>query len=115
MPAPEYLIAAFVASWAGRTTRSTVDNWLAGLVFWHTLNDAPWRMGKPLEKVCTGISKLAPPSKPPRPPVTLRHMHALRHGLDLTNAMDAAVYALACAAFWGCRRCVKNILALGIC
>ncbi|KAI0756509.1 hypothetical protein C8Q80DRAFT_1129014 [Daedaleopsis nitida] len=31
-------------------------------------------------------------------------MHALRAGLDLSNAFDAAVYALACAAFWGCRR-----------
>ncbi|TFK78440.1 DNA breaking-rejoining enzyme [Polyporus arcularius HHB13444] len=104
MPASELLLAAFVASWAGRVARTTVDNWLAGLAFWHTLNMAQWNGARVLKATCQAALKMQPPPKPKRPPVTLEHMHALRNGLDLTNAFDAAVYAVACAAFWGCRR-----------
>jgi len=38
-----------------------------------------------------------------RPPVTI-DLYALRNGLDLSNSLDAAVWAVACVAFWpGCR------------
>ncbi|KAI1781782.1 DNA breaking-rejoining enzyme [Ganoderma leucocontextum] len=104
MPASEVLLASFVASWAGKVARTTVDNWLAGLAFWHTLNSATWHGDRVLKVTCAAATKLQPPPKPKRPPVTLEHMHALRAGLDLTDAFDAAVYAVACAAFWGCRR-----------
>ena len=104
MPASEVLLASFIASWAGKVARTTIDNWLAGLAFWHTANNAPWNGSRLLKATCTATSKLQPPPKPRRPPVTLEHMHALRAGLDLMDAFDAAVYALACAAFWGCRR-----------
>ncbi|KAI1784952.1 DNA breaking-rejoining enzyme, partial [Ganoderma leucocontextum] len=104
MPASEILLASFVASWAGKVARTTVDNWLSGLAFWHTLNNAPWHGDRVLKVTCAATTKLQPPPKPKRPPVTLEHMHALRAGLDLTDAFDAAVYAVACTAFWGCRR-----------
>ena len=104
LPASEVLLAAFVSAWVGQVGSSTVDNWLAGLRFWHTLNAAPWRGDRLLKAACTTIGKLQPPTKAKRPPVTLEHMHALRCRLDLTNAFDAAVFALACTAFWGCRR-----------
>lgn len=42
MPASEVLLSAFIASWAGKISRSTVDTWLSGLEFWHTVNGAPW-------------------------------------------------------------------------
>lgn len=42
MPASELLIAAFVATWAGRVSKSTIDTWLARLAFWHSLNGATW-------------------------------------------------------------------------
>ncbi|TFK78483.1 DNA breaking-rejoining enzyme [Polyporus arcularius HHB13444] len=104
MPASEILLSSFIASWAGKVARTTIDNWLAGLAFWHTLNAAPWLGSRILKVTCAASLKLQPPPRPKRPPVTLEHMHALRDGLDLTDAFDAAVYAVACAAFWGCRR-----------
>ena len=104
MPASEILLASFIAFWAGKVARTTIDNWLAGLAFWHTANNAPWNGNRLLKAACAATSKLQPPPKPKRPPVTLEHMHALRAGLDLTDTFDAAVYALACTAFWGCRR-----------
>ena len=41
MPASELLLGAFVSDWAGRVSSGTVDNWLAGLRFWHMSNSAP--------------------------------------------------------------------------
>ncbi|KZT11986.1 DNA breaking-rejoining enzyme [Laetiporus sulphureus 93-53] len=106
MPAPEFLLAAFIAQWHGRITRTTVDNWLSGLHFWHSIHSAPWHGGELVRIACKAISKAVPatPTRPKRPPVPLDHLHALRSGLDLTDAFDAAVYACACVAFWSvCR------------
>ncbi|KAF5381801.1 hypothetical protein D9615_005585 [Tricholomella constricta] len=35
VPASEIILAIFCSSWAGRVARSTIDEWLAGLRFWH--------------------------------------------------------------------------------
>lgn len=104
MPASDHLLASFVAQWHGVVSRSTVDTWVAGLTFWHSLNGAPWLGGKMLRAVCKAVLKGAPPGRDKRPPVTLEHLYALRERLDLSNSFDAAVYAVACCAFWGCRR-----------
>ncbi|KAG1819183.1 uncharacterized protein BJ212DRAFT_1221232, partial [Suillus subaureus] len=42
MPAPDHLLISFIASWAGKVAGSTVQNWLAGIHFWHNLHGAPW-------------------------------------------------------------------------
>lgn len=59
-----------------------------------------------LRHVKAGVSKLVPDTsrRAKRPPVTIEHMHALRCGLDLSSSFDAAVWALACVAFWSCCR-----------
>ena len=54
-----------------------------------------------LEYAKKGVRKMDPPARDKRPPVTLAHMDALLCGLDHTNTFDVAVYAVACAAFWG--------------
>ncbi|TFY61177.1 hypothetical protein EVJ58_g4674 [Rhodofomes roseus] len=41
---------------------------------------------------------------PPRPPVTIHMLAALRAGLDLNNPFDACVWAAAACAFWGLMR-----------
>ena len=106
MPASDALLSAFVAEWEGKVSRSCIDGWLAGLAFWHSLNGASWRGDRRLRQALKGISKGQPPPNEKRPPVTLEHLYALRNGLDLTNSFDAAVYAVACIAFWCCRRYV---------
>lgn len=106
LPASEILLAAFVAHWAGRVAVTTVDNWLAGLHFWHQFNNAPWHGSSLLRRSKTGLSKSVPDSskRPRRPPVTIEHMHALFQHLDLSNSFDSAVYCTACVAFWCCCR-----------
>lgn len=106
MPAPDFLLAAFIASWAGKVATTTVQNWLAGLHFWHNLHGAPWFGSSLLRSASAGLSKVVPDSskRPRRPPVTLDHMHALFRRLDLSNSFDAAVFATASVAFWCCCR-----------
>jgi hypothetical protein len=71
---------------------------------WHRLNGAPWYGGKSLCRTIEGAAKSAPTSShcPLCQPVTYQHLCALRRSLDLTNAFDIAVFAVACIAFWGC-------------
>ncbi|KAL1940108.1 hypothetical protein VTO73DRAFT_9443 [Trametes versicolor] len=104
MPAPEPLVAAFVARFAGTVRHGTIGGWLSGLAVWHALNGAPWQAGKMLEYTKKGAKKVEPPPMPKRPPVTIEHLHALFGSLRLENSFDAAVFAVACVAFWGCRR-----------
>lgn len=107
MPASELLLSSFIANAAG-----TVDNWLAGLHFWHTINGAQWHGKDMLARTKTGVCKLVPISskRTKRPPVTIEHLYALRQGLDTTNSFDAAVWAVACVAFWSCCRLGELII-----
>ncbi|KAH9850064.1 hypothetical protein C2E23DRAFT_735920 [Lenzites betulinus] len=110
MPASEPLIAAFVARHAGLVRYDTIGSWLSGLSIWHAINGARWQGSSILSYAKKGAKKLEPPPLPKRPPVTLEHMHALFIGLNLSNTFDAAVFAVACSAFWGCRRLGELIL-----
>lgn len=105
MPASDYLLSSFVAHHAGSVSGSCIDGWMSALHSWHTINNAPWKGGSSfVSMVKKGATKLAPPPRPPRAPVTLRHMKALQEGLNMSNSFDAAVWAVATSAFWGCCR-----------
>ncbi|KAG2359626.1 hypothetical protein BDR07DRAFT_1452269 [Suillus spraguei] len=106
MPTSDQLLASFIASWAGKVATTTAQNWVAGLHFWHNLHGAPWFGHGLLCSAMAGLAKVVPESSkcPCWPPVTLKHMHALFRGLDLSNTFDAAVFAVACMAFWCCCR-----------
>lgn len=104
MPSAEPLVAVFVAHYAGTVRHDTITGWLSGLAAWHAMNGARWDGSKMLTYVKKGARKAEPPPLPKRPPVTLEHMHALFSGLVLGDTFDAAVFAVACSAFWGCRR-----------
>jgi hypothetical protein len=112
MPVLDFLLAAFIASWARKVAATTAQNWLAGLHFWHNLHGAPWFGHSILRSASAGLAKVVPDSsKRPRcPPVTLEHMHTLFRGLDLSNAFDASVLAVACTVFWSCCRYVQCTL-----
>jgi hypothetical protein len=112
LPASEYILAAFIASWAGKVAETTVDNWLAGLHFWHQFNGAPWHGHSLLRRMKAGLAKLVPASskRARRPPVSIDHMHALYRNLDLSNSFDSAIYCVACIAFWSCCRYTRLFL-----
>lgn len=107
MPASDSLLSSFIASHSGNVARTTIDTWIAGLSFWHSLNGASWQGGKLLRTICKGAAKLQPKKTEMRAPVTLAHLHALLNHLDMSNSFDAAVFAVATFGFWGCRRCAN--------
>ncbi|KIK76570.1 hypothetical protein PAXRUDRAFT_18099 [Paxillus rubicundulus Ve08.2h10] len=44
MPASEPLLSAFAASYASTVSDKTLNNWLAGLHYWHIINNATWNV-----------------------------------------------------------------------
>lgn len=113
MPTSDYLLSSFVAHHLGRVGKSAVDNWIAGLQLWHNVHDAPWLGGRALTAASKGVVKNTPQSsyRPKRAPVTVEHIRCLRQHLDLSNAMDATVYAVAAVAFRGCCRLDELVTA----
>jgi hypothetical protein len=111
MPASEILLSAFSASAAGAASESALNNWLAGLQYWHVVN-APWHGADMLHHVRRRFAKLVPPSskQAKRPPVTIEALVALKSGLDLSNTFNAAVWAVASVTFWSCCRQVTPLL-----
>ncbi|KAJ6613869.1 hypothetical protein B0H10DRAFT_1804664, partial [Mycena sp. CBHHK59/15] len=107
MLASEHLLAIFTVDATGHTSDGTVNNWLAGLKIWHEVNGTKWNGDSPqMKRVKAGVKKLVPETskRAKRPPVTIEHMYTLYVTLDLTNCKDAAVWVVACVAFWGCCR-----------
>jgi len=109
MPASSQLLALFSAHHAGCSSDKTLNNWLAGLHIWHTVNGAPWNGDNMLHHIWHGFSKLVPPLSrhAKRPPVTLEALCILHDCLDLSNSFDLTVWALASVAFWCCCRLVR--------
>lgn len=102
------LAAAFIGWAAGQLGESAVRSWMSGLLAWHTVHgfSFPPPKSEPIRIAHMAVAKLAPTKskKPPRPPVTLAHLHLLYNNLSFTNAFDIAVWAVACCAFWGLMR-----------
>ncbi|KAG1858728.1 hypothetical protein DFJ58DRAFT_715772 [Suillus subalutaceus] len=104
MPASEALISQFMAAFVGTSLEKTLNNWLAGLQFWHIINGAPWHASQLLHHTRRGFAKMVPPStrRAKRPPITIDALCILFDNLDLTLPFDAAVCAVALVAFWCC-------------
>ncbi|KAF8586875.1 hypothetical protein K439DRAFT_1646067 [Ramaria rubella] len=105
MPAPKILLCLFFANCgAGAVSEDCINSWLAGLHRWHQIHDAPWFGAKAMSLTIQGASRLVPEEsrRPPRPPITIEHINCLHMHLDLSNTFDAAVFAIATIAFYGC-------------
>ena len=104
MPSLEWLLSAFLTSQgASSVGKGAMTAWLQGLCLWHTVNHAPWFGGAHLQRALQGSSNAstASSSNPKRKLASLAHLQALLRGLRLMNTFDAAVFAVACVAFWG--------------
>ncbi|VDC01640.1 unnamed protein product [Peniophora sp. CBMAI 1063] len=88
----------------------TVSKYLSGIRAWHLAQGWP----PPLADVDQAlirwhlrglaIMQAGKRKRPPRPPVTIRMLAALRESLDLSDPFQACVWAAACCAFWGMMR-----------
>ncbi|PSR81678.1 hypothetical protein PHLCEN_2v6297 [Hermanssonia centrifuga] len=89
---------------------TTVRKYLAALRAWHIAQGWPapltsadsdrinWSL-RGLEQMQQGRR-----TKPPRPPITLTMLAALKRTLVLSDPFDACIWAIACCSFWGMMR-----------
>ncbi|KAJ7848011.1 hypothetical protein B0H14DRAFT_3453373 [Mycena olivaceomarginata] len=105
MPAPYFLLTAFIANGIGRVSGGTIKSWISGLKAWHDINSAPWQGEKCWAEVarCTANKEGTAFKREQHGLVTLQHFFALRSQLHLQAPFDAAIWAIACTTFWGCR------------
>ncbi|KAG1719864.1 DNA breaking-rejoining enzyme, partial [Suillus paluster] len=113
MPAADTLVAQFAAAFAGTTSDKTLNNWLAGLQFWHVINGASWQSAPLLHHARRGFAKMVPTSscRTKRPPVTIDALCILFDHLDLTIAFNVAVCTVALVSFWCCCRLGELLIA----
>ncbi|KAJ6458898.1 hypothetical protein DFH09DRAFT_891039, partial [Mycena vulgaris] len=106
MPASNFLLAAFIAHHVGSVGGGTVKSWMSGIKAWHDVNGAPWEGEDRWVELArrTANKQGTAFTRAQRGPVTIEHMIALKSVLNLSLPFDAAVWSLATAAFWGCRR-----------
>lgn len=105
MPAPQILLAMFVANCgAGKVSESCITTWLSGIHRHHQMHNAPWLGGDILTLAKKGAAANVPieATRGIRSPVTIEHIVALHTHLNHSNSLDAAVFAVACIAFWAC-------------
>ena len=104
MPAKYSLLCAFISEHKGQVASSTIRSWMSGLHSWHIVHHAPWYGDDDWVKLaCVSASKEGTSHKlAPRMPISIEHLLALHHILNLSNSFHAAIWAAALAAFWGC-------------
>ena len=110
-PASDILLGAFIAEHRGQLSGKAIRNWMNGLRLWHIYNDAEWH-GKDgwLPGIIKAADKKGAVFKRLRGPMTPSHLRALRSHVDLSKPRDAAMWAAALIAFWGCRRLVELLI-----
>ena len=99
MPAKYPLLCTFIGEHKGLVAGGTVQSWMLGLHSWHIAHHAPWHGDDDWVKLAhisankEGTShKLAL-----RLPISIEHLLALHHVLNLSHPFHAAIWA---AAFW---------------
>lgn len=106
-PASEELVLHFLSSCAGAYSGKTLQNYFYGLRAWHLIHGVPWALSGPrMDTALAAVEKLAPPSahRPKRPPFRVQDILKVREQLDLSDPLDAAVFACLTTTFWSASR-----------
>ncbi|KAF9218826.1 hypothetical protein BS17DRAFT_798446 [Gyrodon lividus] len=88
MPTSEKLITTFAAVHASTASDKTLNNWLAGLHFWHTVNGTIWNGVDMLRELSGAVCQNA--------------LCILHNDLDLQLPFDVIIGAVDFMAFWSC-------------
>jgi hypothetical protein len=105
-PASHILISLFITEMAGHYSGRTVANYVYGVKAWHTLHGVAWTLGgdTEIDALLKAAISLTPTSlkKPKREPYTIPVILSIREKLDMSNPLDAAVYACLTTIFFTC-------------
>jgi hypothetical protein len=112
-PVPTEIVCAWLDSYIGILTESTVRNKLAGLRALHGLLQVPWTVDVFAVRLrIAAVARVAPKGKDPRPPVLGADMRAIIGDMDLENPFDSSCAAAAALASNAAAR-LAELLAKG--
>jgi len=102
-PASEQLLLNFLSSCASAYSGTALKNYFYGVQAWHTLHGLPWNMDDTrMSAALTAVARLAPPTskRAKRKPFTPAIISKIREHLDLSDPLDATVFACLTTTFW---------------
>ncbi|KAL5476580.1 hypothetical protein ACEPAI_3260 [Sanghuangporus weigelae] len=89
------------------TLQTYGSDYIAGIRAWHVLHRVPWSINETeLKSLLRGADSLTPDTskRPAREPYTPAMMSILRAHLNLSDPLDAAVFACITTSFYSCAR-----------
>ena len=95
-PVSQDTIASFITDLAGAYTGDTIANYVQGVRAWHRIYNIPWNIDElHTHTMLKGTRKVTPEATklPKRQPLLVEDIVAVRAQLDLTQLLDAAVFA----------------------
>ncbi|KAJ7048464.1 hypothetical protein C8F01DRAFT_1004678, partial [Mycena amicta] len=106
MPASELLLTTFIADHVGTVKGGTIKSWMSGIKAWHEGKGAKWNGNEHWVQLArrTAYKLEGGTTHPQRALATTDHLIVLYGALNMDSPFDAAVWAIATAAFWGCHR-----------
>lgn len=102
-PVGPALLLTFLSSCAGSYSGSALANYAAGIRAWHLLHGRAWLIShSELKAILEGAKSVAPESSklPKRAPFTPNIISSIREHLNLSDPLDAAVYACITTTFY---------------
>lgn len=102
-PASSILILSFILNLAGLYSKSAVTNYVQEVQAWHIMHGLDWVMkDEQMNALLKAAVALAPPASKhkPREPFTVEMIITIRHQLDLSMPLHAAVFACLTTTFY---------------
>ncbi|KAF8953668.1 hypothetical protein BDZ97DRAFT_1767232 [Flammula alnicola] len=106
-PASDLLVLEFMSCCAGTLRGTTLRNYTYGIKAWHTVHGLGWVLDDTRIKAALAAAERVAPvesKRPKRPPLLVATISAIRDNLDITQPLDAAVFACLTTTFWAAAR-----------
>ena len=107
-PAPQEILAVFMATLAGVYAASTISNYVASVQVWHIIHRLPLNGHKQtMDAILWVALVLTPPDvkKAKWPPLLLERILTIKSCLVLSTPIDTTVFACLTSTFW-CATCL---------
>jgi len=106
-PSSSILVAAFLSSLASAYSNKILHNYVHAICAWHILYGIPWVINEnEIKTMLNAAEKLAPSTskRKKRRPYTPDFILSVKRNLDMSCALDAAVYACLTTCFYAAAR-----------
>lgn len=106
-PASHILISSFISCMAGHYSGKTISNYVYGVRAWHVLHGVAWKLNDmEIDTLLKASLSMTPATarRSKREPYTIELIIAIREQLNLSNPVDAAVFACLTTAFYATAR-----------